>query len=520
MKIIKGLNSICQSRFLFSILCVLLLEFPVFGFLNIDFKNLFLSASATSTDTKDDDEHNDNSDNNNDDDNDDDNGTTTSSGGSHKKSQCNDGIDNDGDGAIDFPSDFSCANPQDNNEAHRKAKCQDGIDNDKDGLIDFPNDPGCTSNQDNSEKNNRGTTSSGGMTSSGGTTTSSGGMTSSSGTTTSSGSTTTSSGSTTSSSTSSAGPSCTFTICGASCCVNGCCSTNPFLCVGSTDCISSSSSGSNSSGSTSSGNLSGSTSSSGLGIDTASRLTIDVISTPKLPDIIQLPLVQDEFIGKIGFAYKGSNPSFEIRTSKVLTSGITSADIVDKSGARFANIPFAVFKIPGSQDTLILSLTLPDNLTIGEAEFILRLEDGESLTGIINVLNFIDVKTPSSIKSKQTIEKPVILRLKSHNKDSHKIKLSLRGNNFVGRKIVFEENGAVKFLIQPLHHPNTSVTVYPTGLNLELKRSNVLHNRKSMRIKLRSAEKITGIVPAVLVISTPRGIVSKEFVIRPKTKRH
>ncbi len=67
--------------------------------------------------------------------------------------QCRDGIDNDGDGATDFPNDFSCSNADDNDEANTKSQCQDGIDNDQDGLVDFPQDSGCSSKQDNSETN-------------------------------------------------------------------------------------------------------------------------------------------------------------------------------------------------------------------------------------------------------------------------------------------------------------------------------------------------------------------------------
>jgi hypothetical protein len=56
--------------------------------------------------------------------------------------QCNDGVDNDKDGAIDL-KDFSCGNnPSHNDESTPKAQCQDGIDNDNDGLIDLK-DPGC-----------------------------------------------------------------------------------------------------------------------------------------------------------------------------------------------------------------------------------------------------------------------------------------------------------------------------------------------------------------------------------------
>ncbi|MFH1290641.1 MAG: matrixin family metalloprotease, partial [Nanoarchaeota archaeon] len=64
--------------------------------------------------------------------------------------QCNDGIDNDNDGATDFPADFSCSSLQDDDEEFPKADCQDGIDNDGDGLIDM-DDPSCEDLQDNDE---------------------------------------------------------------------------------------------------------------------------------------------------------------------------------------------------------------------------------------------------------------------------------------------------------------------------------------------------------------------------------
>ncbi|MSU60395.1 MAG: hypothetical protein EXS52_00565 [Candidatus Staskawiczbacteria bacterium] len=67
--------------------------------------------------------------------------------------QCNDGIDNDNDGATDYPNDFSCSSATDNDEGNPKAACQDGIDNDSDGLTDYPNDTGCSSKQDYNEFN-------------------------------------------------------------------------------------------------------------------------------------------------------------------------------------------------------------------------------------------------------------------------------------------------------------------------------------------------------------------------------
>lgn len=62
------------------------------------------------------------------------------------RTQCNDGIDNDGDGSKDL-TDRSCAgNKQNDNEALPRTKCQDAIDNDGDGRIDLA-DPDCRNNR-------------------------------------------------------------------------------------------------------------------------------------------------------------------------------------------------------------------------------------------------------------------------------------------------------------------------------------------------------------------------------------
>lgn len=77
---------------------------------------------------------------------------------SEADTQCSDGIDNDGDGRIDFPADFGCgvavgsSTPavNDNSEVD-PPQCDDGRDNDGDGNIDFGVDPDCSATTDNSE---------------------------------------------------------------------------------------------------------------------------------------------------------------------------------------------------------------------------------------------------------------------------------------------------------------------------------------------------------------------------------
>ncbi|MDD4319026.1 MAG: hypothetical protein PHW10_01745 [Candidatus Peribacteraceae bacterium] len=60
--------------------------------------------------------------------------------------QCSDGVDNDGDGAIDG-IDLSCSGTGDNDETNPQRECQDGVDNDGDGKTDYPQDPQCISRQ-------------------------------------------------------------------------------------------------------------------------------------------------------------------------------------------------------------------------------------------------------------------------------------------------------------------------------------------------------------------------------------
>ena len=64
--------------------------------------------------------------------------------------QCSDGVDNDGDGKIDYPYDTGCSGITDDTETG-PPRCSDGVDNDGDGKTDYPNDPGCTNSNDSNE---------------------------------------------------------------------------------------------------------------------------------------------------------------------------------------------------------------------------------------------------------------------------------------------------------------------------------------------------------------------------------
>jgi hypothetical protein len=71
--------------------------------------------------------------------------------------QCSNGIDDDGDGKVDYPNDPGCSSSSDTSESPdptpppTASQCSNGIDDDGDGKVDYPNDPGCSSSSDTSE---------------------------------------------------------------------------------------------------------------------------------------------------------------------------------------------------------------------------------------------------------------------------------------------------------------------------------------------------------------------------------
>ena len=80
-------------------------------------------------------------------------GIATNNNESSPAAKCQDGADNDGDGAVDL-ADFSCqGNRQKNDETNPKSQCQDGIDNDGDGAIDT-NDFSCAGNKQKNDETN------------------------------------------------------------------------------------------------------------------------------------------------------------------------------------------------------------------------------------------------------------------------------------------------------------------------------------------------------------------------------
>ena len=79
-------------------------------------------------------------------------GCSSATDRSEDSTACSDGLDNDGDGDVDYPDDPECSSPDDTSEGGAP-QCNDGIDNDGDGQTDFGSDSDCTSATDRTESN-------------------------------------------------------------------------------------------------------------------------------------------------------------------------------------------------------------------------------------------------------------------------------------------------------------------------------------------------------------------------------
>ena len=73
-------------------------------------------------------------------------GGSDGAGGS-PAAQCSNGIDDDGDGDVDYPNDPGCSSASDTTESPNP-ECSDGLDNNGNKYIDYPDDPFCDSPSD------------------------------------------------------------------------------------------------------------------------------------------------------------------------------------------------------------------------------------------------------------------------------------------------------------------------------------------------------------------------------------
>ena len=240
-------------------------------------------------------------------------------------------------------------------------------------------------------------------------------------------------------------------------------------------------------------------------------MNIETELSPVFPGVVETLLTTDEIAQKTGLAYRGSNPSYEIKLpSGSNSTDVVSADIQDSAGTISRNIPFNITKIPDSADKVILTLKLPGNIAIGDLKYALNFSNKTSLTGNIKIIDFARV----SSNNLKEFSKPSISEINVIRHKDNKITLFARGKNFVGRKIFIEENNTSLYFENQPKEPHSSVTIFPKSLNTEIIERSVSKDKKTIKIKFKFASNTKGTIHAVLVVATPRGIASKGFLIR------
>ena len=236
----------------------------------------------------------------------------------------------------------------------------------------------------------------------------------------------------------------------------------------------------------------------------------DILVNPSFPSIVLLPETGDKITKKSGVAFPGSNPTYEAR-SKVNALGLSikSVDITDSKDKTFKNIPFMISHDPINKERIIIGLTIPKNIATGDADLLLHQSfDTTILNGSIKIIDFLKIKD----KDKEELGPPEISKLKVlEKKDS--ITLSITGKNFAQEKIFVgdEETSSQENL-------NTVVTVFPASAKLELEELSVskslLKTNLVIKAEFKIQEGVSKKINAVICVATPRGIVSKSFVIR------
>ena len=249
--------------------------------------------------------------------------------------------------------------------------------------------------------------------------------------------------------------------------------------------------------------------------DKFSTLNIEVVSSPQLPKIFKLPVLSSDLEDKIGYAINGSNPAFEIKLpDSIDPADVASVELKDlASGSIYKRLPFSISAVPGESDRYILSTSLPTISNQGEARFALNLRDGSFFTGALYIFN-----PPNKVKalkgnSPKQISKPVISRVLV-NRNSQTVTLQVKGENFIGRAFTFGDKNSTKFVVSPENLSNTTVTLLPSSLNAQVKETSVSKSGNIIRINLTVSDD-TDLTEATLILSTPLGTDSKQFVIKP-----
>ena len=239
-------------------------------------------------------------------------------------------------------------------------------------------------------------------------------------------------------------------------------------------------------------------------------LEVEILSGPTIPDIVELPTVDSQFANAVGFAYPSSKSSFALGIKKTKKNlKIDSVNLEDSTGKTFMDIPFMVIDIPRDKNRKIITLTIPKDISPGQSSYILNLKGGNTLSGILEIVNFLNFKNESDGKDVGEPEvNDVNVRI-----NSNIINLSISGNNFAEEDALIETKSG-SFEENPNSSLNTTISIISASVGVNLQTLSVLNKGTKINAKFVASNKIKKDTRAVLVISTPRGTTSFPIVLR------
>lgn len=241
-----------------------------------------------------------------------------------------------------------------------------------------------------------------------------------------------------------------------------------------------------------------------------SNLDVDILVNPDFPDFISLPPVGDTLSKRVGYAFVGSNSSFEARlNNNKNTINVKSAAITDSMDKAFFEIPFKLIPTPDTEDRVILTLNIPNTISSGLAKFVLNTNNGAVLNGEIEILDFFNTHTK---KNDKLFGEPSISRV-SIKKIGDNFFLTIQGKNFAPDNLIYSSKDSPNEKIESDSSSNTSVVVLPSSLNIEIDETTVSKGNDSIKVKFKLTD-LKDDTDAVVVVTTPRGIASKPITLK------
>jgi len=239
-------------------------------------------------------------------------------------------------------------------------------------------------------------------------------------------------------------------------------------------------------------------------------LSVQILSGPEIPSIVSKNEANTDIVGVSGFAFVGSNPSFELGLKQTIKKlKIASIDIDDVSGMIFKKIPFEVIGISKDKNREVVIFSLPKDIKPGLAEFTLNIKGKNSLVGFLEIIDFVDFKNE---ENDELSDKPQITSASAQIR-SNAIKLTISGKNFAEENALIK-NAANQFVQSTLSAPNTTISVLPGSITANLQSVEVSGKGTKISARFITDKQIRKEKEIVIIVSTPRGSDSYKLVLR------